>query len=102
MDDSLTPGQVVFIQPKRNKAEAGKNIHVIRQGETMYTISQLYAVKLSRLYSMNLMNWGTRPGVGTALQLRRALKGKLPAVEPDDTPEGGDEKEEIKVELNLE
>ena len=39
--DSLHPGQVIYMQPKRNKAEAGKNAHIVKEGETMYTISQL-------------------------------------------------------------
>jgi LysM repeat protein len=100
--DSLVPGQVIFIQPKRNKAEAGKNVHIVKEGDTMYMISQLYAIKLSRLYAMNLMNPGTKPTIGTTLQLRKMMKGIVPRTGPDqDIPGGGDEQEEIKVDLNI-
>ncbi len=101
--DSLFPGQVVFIQPKRNKADVGNNIHILKEGETMYTVSQLYAIKLSKLYSLNLISPGTRPSAGTALQLRKALKRPIPAPPLKEVvPAGGEEQEEIKVELNLE
>jgi len=101
--DSLFPGQVVFIQPKRNKAEVGNNVHILKENETMYTVSQFYAIKLSKLYSMNLLNPGTRPSVGTILQLRKALKGQVyKPVLKEEAPRGGEEQEEIKVELNLE
>lgn len=100
--DTLSSGQVVYLQPKRNKAEAGKETHTIKKGETMYSVSQAYAIKLSRLYSMNLMNPGTEPAPGTTLQLRKTLKGvyyKPPF--NDDAPDGGEEEEEIKVNLNF-
>jgi LysM repeat protein len=99
--DTLIPGQVVYIQPKRNKAEAGKSVHVLKQGETMYTVSQLYAVKLSRLYTMNQLNAGTNPSVGTLLQLRKPLKRSVAKPMLNNTIQEGEEEEEIKVDLNL-
>jgi membrane-bound lytic murein transglycosylase D len=75
----------------------------MKAGETMYTISQRYAIKLERLYSMNLINPGTLVSPGVALQLRKPLKRPIP-VPPlkEEVPAGGEEQEEIKVELNLE
>lgn len=67
----LTPGQLVYLQPKRNKAEAGKDFHVILEGETMYTISQLYGIKLKTLYEKNGLVPGRNPAVGTELWLRK-------------------------------
>jgi LysM repeat protein len=101
-DDTLSPGQVVYLQPKRNKAAAGKETHTIKKGETMYSVSQEYAIKLSKLYSMNLMKPGTEPAPGTTLQLRKTLKGVYykPSFN-DDAPNGGEEEEEIKVSLNF-
>ncbi len=66
----LQPGQVLYLQPKRNKAEAGFNLHTVLPGETMYSISQKYAVKLSSLYKMNLMEEGTECATGQKLRLR--------------------------------
>ncbi len=66
----LKPGQVLYLQPKRNKAEAGFNLHTVLPGETMYSISQKYAIKLSSLYKMNLMEEGTECATGQKLRLR--------------------------------
>lgn len=64
------PGQIVYLQPKRNRAEAGCETHVIQEGETMYDISQRYGIKLSRLYRMNGLEEGVDPAPGTELYLR--------------------------------
>jgi len=67
----VTPGQILYLQPKRNKAEFGKEYHVVAEGETMYSISQLYGIKVEKLYIMNRMDKGTEPEAGTKLWLRR-------------------------------
>jgi LysM repeat protein len=76
----IDSGQILYIQPKRKKAEAGKNTHIVREGETMYDISQLYGIKLAELYKKNLMEQGTEPEVSQTLQLRKSLK-------PDNLPQ---------------
>ena len=67
---NLEPGQVLYLQPKRRKAEPGISHHVIREGETMYSVSQQYAVKLESLYEMNFMDKGTEPEIGRKINLR--------------------------------
>ena len=79
--DSLYPGRILYIQPKRNKAEAGMKYHTIRQGQSMYDISQHYAIKLSRLYDKNLIEYGEEPEAGTELSLRRKIRGEKPSPE---------------------
>lgn len=69
--DSLAEGQIVYIQPKRNRAATGNDLHTVREGETMHMISQLYAIKLERLYFLNNMESGTNPVPGTVLHLRK-------------------------------
>ena len=68
-EDKIAEGQVVYIQPKRRKAE--EEFHVVKDGETMYTISELYAIKLKQLYKKNRMERGTQPVVGKKLWLRK-------------------------------
>jgi len=70
----LESGQVVYIQPKRNKAEAGKKFHVVAEGENMYLISQRYGIKLKKLYEKNRMDPGTEPEPGKTLALRKKIK----------------------------
>ena len=67
---SLTPGQILYLQPKREKAEPGKDYYNTVDGDTMYMISQRYGIKLKRLYEMNRIEEGTEPEVGTKIWLR--------------------------------
>jgi len=67
---SLVPGQVLYLQPKRTRAAQGLSVHVVAAGETMYSISQKYAIKLSSLYKLNLMDEGTECRQGQKLRLR--------------------------------
>ncbi len=69
-DFILKPGQILYLQPKRDKAEAGKEIHLAKEGENMYMISQIYGVKIKKLYLMNRMEDGTQPVAGQKIWLR--------------------------------
>jgi hypothetical protein len=67
-------------------------------------VSQLYAIKLERLYKLNNLKPGTQPETGTKLQLRKALKTVTDKKETDSKEKvrGGNEEEDIKIDLNLE
>jgi len=69
-DEDVQPGQVVFLQPKRKRAESGYTLHTAEDGETMYSISQMYGIKLKWLYKRNRMESGTQPMVGQEVWLR--------------------------------
>ena len=99
----IDSGQILYIQPKRNKAEAGKKIHVVKEGETMYYISQLYGIKLDVLYKKNLMEKGTEPEVSQKLLLRKGLKGaKVPLEHKFKEPKDKEDKEtELKEEEEI-
>jgi LysM repeat protein len=64
------PGQMLYLQPKRDKAEPGKEIHNTKEGETLYKISQIYGVKLKKLYEYNMMAEGEEPAAGQKIWLR--------------------------------
>lgn len=69
-DFKPVPGQVLYLQPKRDKAETGKNTCAFSDGDTMYMISQKYGIKLKSLYEMNRLEFGTQPEPGTTIWLR--------------------------------
>jgi LysM repeat protein len=69
-DFSLTAGQVLYLQPKRTKAAPGIRYHDVADGDTMYSISQEYGIKLKSLYEMNRMEEGTQPSPGEKIWLR--------------------------------
>jgi LysM repeat protein len=66
----INPGQILYLQPKREKAEAGNDFHFAVEGETMYIISQLYGIKLKSLLNMNRMLAGENPKAGQKIWLR--------------------------------
>ena len=70
-NDKLRQGQVIYLQPKRNKAQRGYDYHLARRGETMYSISQKYAIRLKSLYKKNRMAQDTEVTPGQKLWLRK-------------------------------
>lgn len=54
-DDALTEGEIIFLKKKRKKApKAFKNRpHVVKNGESLYIIAQIYGMRLSSLYKLN-------------------------------------------------
>jgi hypothetical protein len=69
-DFEPVPGQILYLQPKKERAEPGKEFHTVKEGETMYQISQKYGIKLKSLYAMNRMSVGTESEAGKKLWLR--------------------------------
>ena len=67
------PGQILYLQPKREKAEPGKEYYTTAEGDTMYQISQKFGIKLKRLYEMNRMEVGYEPGPGKKMWLRNMM-----------------------------
>ena len=70
-DSLLKVGQEIYIQPKRNRAELNHSTHVVEKGETMYSISQMFGIKIKILYRKNSMKLGDQPEVGQVIQLRK-------------------------------
>lgn len=68
-------GEKVYLQPKRNKAEAGKKIHIVKDGETLHSISQLYAMKVEKLAFRNNIGPNAELTVGQELVLRGKVQG---------------------------
>jgi LysM repeat protein len=69
-DFRIVPGQILYLQPKREKAEPGKEFHTVEEGETMYLISQRYGIKIKSLLDMNRMTAGNEPETGKKIWLR--------------------------------
>jgi LysM repeat protein len=72
LSSDFTPaaGQILYLQPKRDRAEPGKEIHIVSEGDTMYSISQQYGIKLQKLYELNRMMEGEELVVGVKIRLR--------------------------------
>lgn len=67
----LQEGDILYLEKKNRKAPKGMYVHVLCNGESMYSISQKYGIRLKRLYKMNKMDFGdAAPKVGTILRIR--------------------------------
>lgn len=68
----LAEGDVIYLKKKkRHVAKPIRNtLHTIQEGESMYSISQRYGVRLERLYKWNRLSEDYRATVGDRLLLR--------------------------------
>lgn len=71
---SIPASTKIFLQPKRNKGPYGVNKHIVQTNESMRDLSQLYGIKLHKLYKRNRMVFGTQPAVGETIYLRGRKK----------------------------
>lgn len=71
----FSEGEVVYLQPKRSKAETGKNQHVVVEGENLQSISQHYAIQLDKLAKRNNIDPESQLERGSIILLRGKKKG---------------------------
>ena len=67
-DYKLKENERIYVQPKRRRAQT--DFHVVRKNETMWSISQLYAIKLKLLYKKNRMESTNKLEIGQKLWLK--------------------------------
>ena len=62
----------MYLKKKQKKApkEYEGRLHYVRDGESMYTISQLYGIRLKNLYKLNRLSPYYQIKVGDGLLLR--------------------------------
>jgi len=66
----LQPNEVVYLGGKKNKASlAVPSTHEVMPGESMYSISQYFGIKVKKLYEMNGIPYGTPAQTGQVLRL---------------------------------
>lgn len=70
--DVLSEGDIVYLKKKRTKApkDYKGRLHYVRAGESMYSISQLYGIRLKNLYKMNKLSPDYQIKLGDGLRLR--------------------------------
>ena len=66
----IKEGEIIYLQKKRRKPKHKYKIHLVRSGETLQSISQLYGIRLSRIDKVNNLPKGIQVPVGTRLKLR--------------------------------
>jgi LysM repeat protein len=66
----LQADELIYLEKKRKKAEKSHKNHVVEDGETLRTISNTYAVRMSSLRKLNSLQENTQPTTGMVLKLR--------------------------------
>lgn len=71
-DDKLLPGTVVYLAKKAKKGakEYKGKVYVVKPGDTMYLISQHFAIRLKYLYRINNLSPDATISVGQRLYVR--------------------------------
>ncbi len=83
-EETLQNGEIIFLDNKKRKYGHTGDYHVVKEGETMYSISQNYGIKLANLYAKNRMPKGSEPYVDEKLHLGSVVKiGKRPKFKTD-------------------
>lgn len=70
--DILSEGDIIYLKKKRTKApkDFKGRLHYVRTGESMYSISQLYGIRLKSLYKINNLSPDYQIKTGDSLKLR--------------------------------
>ena len=70
-DYEFAGGEIVYLEKKRRRATKEYIVYVVRQGDSMYSISQKFGIRLKTLYKLNKMEPDApAPKVGDILRLR--------------------------------
>ncbi len=65
----LMEGDIIYLQSKHNKADKKHQLHIVKAGESLHYISQIYGVKVSALMKRNKLTTAT-VHEGQVLKLR--------------------------------
>ncbi len=66
----LIPGDILYLEAKQGHAEKAYRYHLVKQGESLWQIAQLYGIRLKRLRNMNNLPKNYQPQSGVKLRLR--------------------------------
>jgi len=70
VNQALVDDYPVFLQPKRCRYRGKRKWHYVKEGETLFDISQTYAVKLSRLQKRNRIPDNAEPQANQRIKLK--------------------------------
>lgn len=77
-EQQLAEGERVYLQPKRIGWRGVQAWHTVRQGESMYLLSQNYGIRLDKFYERNRLLPMQEPAVGEKVKLRGSRVRQAP------------------------
>lgn len=69
-DYTLAEGDIIYLKSKKKKASKPNTVYIVKDGDSMHTISQKYGIRLKNLYKMNRKDGEYIPEIGDRLRLR--------------------------------
>lgn len=69
-DYTLTNGDIIYLKSKYKKALEPYTVYVVKDGDSMHSISQTFGIKMKSLYEMNRKDGEYVPEIGDRLRLR--------------------------------
>ena len=70
-ENDLREGDIVFLDKKKNKYQGAQDYYKVKEGETMYSISQQFGIKLASLTKMNNKTFFSNLSVGEIIKLKK-------------------------------
>jgi len=67
---TLANGDIIYLCKKNKKAAKKYTVHIVRDGDSMHGIAQMYGIRLENLYKMNRKDPDYIPEIGQRLRLR--------------------------------
>ena len=67
---TLSEGDIIYLKKKNKKAMKPHTTYVVKDGDSMHSISQVYGIRLKNLYKLNRKDGDYVPEVGDVLRLR--------------------------------
>ena len=67
---TLSEGDIIYLKKKNKKAMKPYKTYVVKDGDSMHSISQIFGIRLKNLYKMNRKDADYVPEVGDVLKLR--------------------------------
>lgn len=68
---TLANNDIVFLQNKQKQAAKGTARHIVKVGESMYSISQMYGIKVKSVFKLNKLKDGYIPKQGDILKVSK-------------------------------
>ena len=69
-EKDIREGDIVFLDKKKKKYHKSLDSHIVKEGETLYSISQQYGIRLSSLLKMNDKKLFSRLNSGDKILLK--------------------------------
>ena len=69
-ENDFKEGDIVYIEKKKSKYTGAKDFHRVKEGDTVYGISQEYGIKMASLMKMNHLDLFSKLKEGDKLQLK--------------------------------